>query len=155
MADREIALFENGVEYYRGKLSVNECYFRGRVFKDIQRSTGKGPTKFTISVSNGKKKGSDEWLASTFINCLAWQELGEQIASRYVDKDEIELIAKYRPHSYNKVTYPEFVVREVIRIKPENAAENPYPSGEKAAPETKEDKNGDFEEAPSNEDLPF
>lgn len=36
----------------------------------------------------------------TFINCLAWQELGEQISDRYVDKDEIEVIAKYQPHSY-------------------------------------------------------
>ena len=154
MVTREIALFEDGKEYYRGKLGVNECYFRGRIFKDIQRSNGRGPTKFTITVSNGKKKGSDEWLPSTFANCLAWQDLGQQIADRYADKDEIELIAKYQPHSYNKVTYPEFVVREVIGMK-DAANSNPYPSGEKAAPETKADKNGDFEEAPSNEDLPF
>lgn len=150
MADREIVLSENGVEYYRGKLAVNECYFRGRVFKDVQRATGRGPTKFTITVSNGKKKDSDEWLPSTFCNCLAWQEIGEQIADRYADKDEIELIAKYQPHSYNKVAYPEFVVREVIRMKPESAAENPYPSGEKPAQDS-----GDFEEIPSEDDLPF
>lgn len=154
MSEREIKLFENGVEYYHGKLAVNECYFRGRIFKDVQRATGRGPTKFTVSVSNGKKKGSDEWLASTFVNCLAWQELGEQIADRYADKDEIEVIAKYQPHSYNKVTYPEFVVREVIGMK-DAEPENPYPAGDKPAKKNEADKPGNFEEVPSNDDLPF
>ena len=150
MADREIVLSENGVEYYRGKLAVNECYFRGRVFKDVQRSSGRGPTKFTISVSNGKKKDSDEWLASTFVNCLAWQELGDQIADRYADKDEIEVIAKYQPHTYNGKTYPEFVVREVVRMK-EAGTENPYPAGDKPAKGS-----DDFEEMDSDPDsLPF
>ena len=153
MADREIVLSENGVEYYRGKLAVNECYFRGRVFKDVQRSSGRGPTKFTISVSNGKKKDSDEWLASTFVNCLAWQELGDQIADRYADKDEIEVIAKYQPHTYYGKTYPEFVVREVIRVK-EAGTENPYPAGDKPVPST-DGKSGDFEEIPTDDDLPF
>lgn len=152
MADREIVLSENGVEYYRGKLAVNECYFRGRVFKDVQRPTGKGPTRLKITVSNGKKKDSDTWLPSTFVNCLAWQELGDQIAERYADKDEIEFIAKYQPHSYNKVTYPEFVVREVIHMKDvAEVAENPYPAGDKPAP-----GNDDFEETDSDPDsLPF
>lgn len=150
MTNREIALFEDGKEYYRGKLAVNECYFRGRVFKDVQRPTGRGPTKFTITVSNGKKKDSDEWLADTFVNCLAWGDLGEQIADRYVGKDYIELIAKYQPHSYNKVTYPEFVVREVVCMKSGSAAENPYPSGDQPAKDS-----GDFEEIQDDSDLPF
>ncbi len=151
MATREIALFEDGKEYYRGKLGVNECVLRGRIFKDIQRPSGRGPTKFTITVSNGKKKDSEEWLPETFVNCLAWGDLGEQIADRYTGKDSIELIAKYQPHSYNKVTYPEFVVREVIRMKDADA-ENPYPSGDKPA-------NGSdgLNEIPIDEDdpLPF
>ena len=150
MADREIALFDDGKEYYHGKLGVNECYFRGRVFKDVQRSSGRGPTKFTISVSNGKKKDSDEWNASTFVNCLAWQELGDQIADRYADKDEIEVIAKYQPHTYNGKTYPEFVVREVVRMKPESTAQNPYPSGDQPA------SDGKAEDISVDEsDLPF
>ena len=148
MANREIALFEDGKEYYRGKLGVNECVFRGRIFKDVQRATGRGPTKFTITVSNGKKKDSDEWLPGTFMNCLAWQELGDQIADRYADKDFIELIGKYQPHSYNKVTYPEFVVREVIHMK-EAGTENPYPSGDTKA-------NDETADVPVDEnDLPF
>lgn len=57
---REIALFEDGKEYYRGKLGVNECVLRGRIFKDIQRPSGRGPTKFTMTLSNGKKKDTDE-----------------------------------------------------------------------------------------------
>ena len=126
---REIVFFEDGKEYYRGKLAVNECYFRGRIFKEVQHANGRGPTKFTITVSNGKKKGSDEWLPSTFVNCLAWQELGEQIADRYAEKDDIEIIGRYTPHSYNKATYPEFTVREVIRMK-DGESENPYPSGD-------------------------
>lgn len=134
-ADREIALFENGVEYYRGKLSVNECHFRGRIFKDVHPATGKGPTKFTITVSNGKKKDSDAWLPNTFVNCIAWGELGEKVAGRYADKDEIELIGKYQPHSYNKVTYPEFVVRDVIRMKPEATG-----SAEETAADTDDDQ---------------
>ena len=149
MATREIALFEDGQEYYRGKLAVNECYFRGRIFKEVQKPSGRGPTKFTITVSNGKKKGSDEWLASTFINCLAWQELGEQIADRYSENDNIEIIGRYTPHSYNKSTYPEFTVREVIRMK-DGESDNPYPSGDEP---TK--GNGDFEEIPDGDDLPF
>jgi len=149
MANREIVLFEDGQEYYRGKLGVNECIFRGRIFKDVQRSSGRGPTKFTISVSNGKKKDSDEWNASTFVNCLAWQELGEQIADRYSENDAIEIIGRYTPHSYNKVTYPEFVVREVVGMK-DGESDNPYPSGDKPA------KGKDnFEEVPEDSDLPF
>lgn len=120
MADREIALFEDGVEYYRGKLSVNECYFRARVSKDIPAAVGKAPTKFSLSVSNGKKRDSEEWLPNTFVNCLAWGDLGKQISDRYSDKDEIEIIGKYAPHKYNNTTYPEFIVREVIRMKPES-----------------------------------
>lgn len=150
---REIVLFEDGKEYYRGKLAVNECYFRGRIFKEVQRANGRGPTKFTITVSNGKKKGSDEWLPSTFVNCLAWQELGEQIADRYAEKDDIEIIGRYTPHSYNKATYPEFTVREVIRMK-EAGTENPYPAGDKPVPST-DGKSGDFEEIPTDDDLPF
>ena len=146
---REIALYEDGKEYYRGKLGVNECVLRGRIFKDIQRPSGRGPTKFTMTLSNGKKKDSDEWLPSTFANCLAWQELGEQIADQYADKDEIEVIAKYQPHSYNKTTYPEFVVREVIGMK-DGADSNPYPAGDKPAK-----GKDDFEELPEDPDLPF
>ncbi len=153
MANREIVLFEDGQEYYRGKLAVNECYFRGRIFKEVQHANGRGPTKFTITVSNGKKKGSDEWLASTFVNCLAWQELGEQIADRYSENDAIEIIGRYTPHSYNKVTYPEFVVREVIGMK-DGADSNPYPAGDKPVPST-DGKSGDFEEIPTDDDLPF
>lgn len=150
MADREIALYENGVEYYRGKLAVNECYFRGRVFKDVQRSTGKGPTRLKMTVSNGKKKGSDDWLPSTFVSLTAWGELGDQIADRYADKDEIEVITRFSPSSYNGKFYTDFAIREVIRMKPESAAENPYPDGEQSA-----SGNGDFEEVPVEEDLPF
>ena len=153
MANREIVLFEDGQEYYRGKLAVNECYFRGRIFKEVQHANGPGPTKFTITVSNGKKKGSDEWLASTFVNCLAWQELGEQIADRYSENDAIEIIGRYTPHSYNKVTYPEFVVREVVGMKDVDT-ENPYPAGDKPVPST-DGKSGDFEEIPTDDDLPF
>lgn len=150
MATREIALFEDGKEYYRGKLGVNECYFRGRVFKDVQRPTGKGPTRLKITVSNGKKKGSDEWLPSTFVSLMAWGELGEQIADRYADKDEIEVITRFSPSSYKGKFYTDFSVREVIRMKPESAAENPYPSGDKPAQD-----NGNVEEVQSEDDLPF
>ena len=150
--DGEIVLFENGVEYYRGKLAVNECYFRGRVFKEVTPPTGKGPTKFTITVSNGKEKDSDKWRPSTFVHCMAWGENGEKIASRYADKDEIELIAKYTYRDYNGKSYTNFVVREVIRMKPESAAENPYPSdGEPAS----SDSNGETEEDVPEDDLPF
>lgn len=152
MATREIALFEDGKEYYRGKLGVNECYFRGRVFKDVQRPTGKGPTKFTITVSNGKEKDSDKWRPSTFVHCIAWGEDGEKIAGRYADKDEIELIAKYTYRDYNGKSYTNFVVREVIRMKPESA-DNPYPQGDK--PTYAEKNTGDFEEIPSDDSLPF
>jgi hypothetical protein len=152
MADREIALYENGVEYYRGKLAVNECYFRGRIFKDVQKSTGKGPTRLKMTVSNGKKKGTDDWLPSTFVSLTAWGELGEQIADRYADKDEIEVITRFSPSSYNGKFYTDFAVREVIRMKPE-AADNPYPSG--GGSDSK--PVSDYPEDPdsSSDDLPF
>lgn len=149
MVTREIALYENGVEYYHGKLSSNECYFRGWISKDVKRANGKAPTKFTMKVSNGKKKDSDEWLQPTFVNCIVWGDLGDKIADRYADKDEIEVIGKYQPNKYNGTIYPNFLVREVIRMK-EAESNNPYPNGDKP---TK--NNGDFEEIPSNDDLPF
>ena len=150
--DREIVLFENGAEYYRGKLSVNECYFRGRVFKEVTPPIGKGPTKFTITVSNGKEKDSDKWRPSTFVHCIAWGENGEKIAARYADKDEIELIAKYTYRDYNGKSYTNFVVREVIRMKPESAEENPYPKDDEPA---SSDSNGETEKDVPGEDLPF
>lgn len=150
--DREIVLFENGVEYYRGKLAVNECYFRGRVFKEVTPPTGKGPTKFTITVSNGKEKDSDKWRPSTFVHCIAWGEDGEKIAGRYVDKDEIELIAKYTYRDYNGKSYTNFVVRKVIRMKPEGTEENPYTSG---GAQPSNNSGGETEEDVSADDLPF
>jgi hypothetical protein len=154
MVERKITLSENGTEYYTGNLSVNECYFRGRIFKDVKAPEGKAPAKFTIQVSNGKKKDSEEWNAPTFVNCLAWNDLGKQIADRYVDKDEIEVIAKYMPHSYNGTIYPEFLVREVIRMKPEQEPENPYPNATEQQTNDSNDA-GTFEEIPSDDDLPF
>jgi len=146
---REIVLYENGVEYYRGKLGVNECVFRGRVFKDVIAPAGRAPAKFTVMTSNGKKKDSDEWLPSTFINCIVWGELGQKIADRYADKDEIEIIGKYSPSNYNKTTYPQFTVRDVPRMKPaEETTEQPAPAY--ASGDT-----GDFEEVDTNDDLPF
>lgn len=149
---REIVLYENGVEYYRGKLGVNECVFRGRVFKDVIAPTGRAPAKFTVMTSNGKKKDSDEWLPSTFINCIAWGELGQQIADRYVDRDEIEIVGKYAPNNYNNTTYPQFVVRDVPRMKPE---EETTASTEQPAPTYASGDTGDFEEVDTNDDLPF
>ena len=103
-----------------------------------------------MTVSNGKKKGTEDWLPSTFVSLTAWGEIGDQIAGRYADKDEIEVITRFSPSSYNGKFYTDFAIREVIRMKPESAVENPYPDGEHSA-----SGNGDFEEVPVEDDLPF
>lgn len=149
MVNREFSLIEDGKEYYKGKLPVNCCRFYGRIYKDIQAPSGRAPAKFTITVSNGKKKDSDEWLPSTFVNCLAWGDLGQQIADRYHDGDNIELIAKYQTNSYNGRKYSEFVVRDVVGIK-DAEPDNPYPDGNEPV---KDSENP--EKVPTEDDLPF
>lgn len=149
MVNREFSLIEDGKEYYKGKLPVNCCRFYGRIYKDIQAPSGRAPAKFTITVSNGKKKDSDEWLPSTFVNCLAWGDLGQQIADRYHDGDNIELIAKYQTNSYNGRKYSEFVVRDVVGIK-DAEPDNPYPNGNEPVKDS-----GNSEKVPTEDDLPF
>lgn len=151
-AEKEVKFFENGAEVFKTWWRKHFVYIDGHVF-GTPKSFSKG-ISFTVKASNGKDKDGN-WRDSTFYNLTAFGELANQIQERYEDKDEFECIARFSQYKgRDGKRHESFTVVDVPRMKPENATENPYPSGEKAAPETKTDKNGDFEEAPSD-DLPF
>lgn len=116
---REVVLYENGVEFYRGKLGGNFDYKRGKIFGDIKPfSAG---INFTITVSNGKD-ASGEWKPSTFMDCTAFGELASKIQDRYSAKDEIEFIGKFEnKKATNGKAYPKFIVWDIPRMKPEES----------------------------------
>jgi len=138
---REVVLFENGVEFYRGKLSGNFDYKRGKIFGDIKPfSAG---INFTITVSNGKDKDGT-WKPSTFVDCTAFGELANTIQERYSAKDEIEFIGKFdNKKGKDGRMYPKFLVWNVPRMKPESD-EPKYADGTPS-----------YEEVPDDSDLPF
>jgi single-stranded DNA-binding protein len=126
MADREVVLLEDGVEFYRGKLGGNFDYKRGRIYGDIKPfSAG---INFTITVSNGKDR-QGEWKPSTFMDCTAFGEKANQIQDRYSAKDEIEFIGKFENNKSNGRTYPKFIVFDVPRMKPEETSNSNAEAG--------------------------
>lgn len=122
--DRTVKFFEDDTEVITRYTGTHFTYVRGKIHGEIKQFGGGKVTKFKVSVSNGKKKGTDEWNPSTLYDCTAFGEKGEQIKDRYNDKDEIELLLKYSPSKSGDRYFYGFNVVDVPRMKPEDA-ENP------------------------------
>lgn len=112
---RTMELFDNSKKIYEGVLSVNTAIIKGNMFKN---PTAVGDcTHFAIKISNGKNESTGQWYKPTFADCTAFGTIGQQILERYVDKDDIWIIAKYYNNTKNGKTYRGFNVREVINMK--------------------------------------
>lgn len=114
---KTIKIFEDDKKIYEGILSVNTVILKGQMYKN-PRQTEKS-TQFTIKISNGKNQTTGQWYKSTYADCTAFGTLGEQILERYIDKDDIWVIAKFYCNTKNSKTYKGFNVKEVINIKEE------------------------------------
>lgn len=117
-------IYSNEKEVYSGNCYVNTVIFRGRIYGNF-KEVGENGVKFSLQLSNGKDKTTDEWNKPTFADCTAFEEIAKKILKEYKPKDEIWLIAKY----YSKKRYGKYykgsIVREIITEEEiEHAAQN-------------------------------
>ena len=75
-------------------------YFKGKIYGEL-KAKSKDVVSFTIKLSNGKDPETGEWRKSTFANCTAFGRNAQILASKYRDKDDIQLICKF----YTKQKY--------------------------------------------------
>ncbi len=112
---RKLKIFEDENLIYEGNLSVNTAIFKGRLTKN-PTLVGKA-VHFTLQVSGGKNSQTNEWNKSTFVDCCAFDELGEMILEKYHEKDEIFVIAKFYSNIKDDKVYKGFNIKKVINVK--------------------------------------
>ncbi len=106
-------IYSNEKEIYSGNCYVNTVIFRGRIYGNF-KEVGQSGVKFSLQLSNGKDKATDEWNKPTFADCTAFGEIAKKILKEYKPKDEIWLIAKYYSKQAQGKYYKGFIVREFI-----------------------------------------
>ena len=106
-------IYDNEKEVYSGSCYVNTVIFRGRIYGDL-KEVGQSGVKFSLQLSNGKDKVTDEWNKPTFADCTAFGDVAKKILKDYKPKDEIWLIAKYYSKQVDGKYYKGFIVREII-----------------------------------------
>ena len=117
-------IYDNEKEVYSGSCYVNTVIFRGRIYGDF-KEVGQSGVKFSLQLSNGKDKVTDEWNKTTFADCTAFGDISKKILKEYKPKDEIWLIAKYYSKQAQGKYYKGFIVREIITEEEiEKAAQN-------------------------------
>lgn len=117
--DRSVKFFEDETEIISRYTGTHFTYVRGKIHGEIKQFGASKVTKFKVSVSNGKDKDG-QWRSGTFYDCTAFGDKGQEIADRYSDKDEIELILRYSPSKSGDKYYYGFNVVDVPRMKPES-----------------------------------
>ena len=118
---RTLKIFEEDKIIYERNLSVNTAILRGRLCKG-PRSFG-DTVHFTVQLSNGKNKDTDEWNPPTYADCTAFGDLGSKILKLYHEQDEIFIIGKFYSNTKDNKTYKGFTVREIFNIKDKNFEE--------------------------------
>lgn len=117
-------IYDNEKEVYSGSCYVNTVIFRGRIYGDF-KEVGQSGVKFSLQLSNGKDKVTDEWNKPTFADCTAFGDISKKILKEYKPKDEIWLIAKYYSKQAQGKYYKGFIVREITTEEEiEKAAQN-------------------------------
>ena len=109
---RKVKLFNDDKLIYEGNLAVNTAFLRGRIYKNVEKFGS--VYHFTIKLSNGKDEKTGEWRKSTYADCTAFGELGEQIHIHYCTGDEIFIIGKFYANKIEDKVYKGFNVWEVI-----------------------------------------
>ncbi len=106
-------IYNDKKEIYSGNCYVNTVIFRGRIYGDFKK-VGENGVKFSLQLSNGKDKSTDEWNKPTFADCTAFGDVSKKILKEYKSKDEIWLILKYYSKQIEGKYYKGFIVREII-----------------------------------------
>jgi single-stranded DNA-binding protein len=89
---------------------IFKVYIVGKVAKDAKTyQTAKGPvSKFSVYISGGKNKETDEWLPSKFFNVTLWGSEGQ-----HVKKGEyVEFYARWQQSAYKDKKTNEWKVTE-------------------------------------------
>ncbi len=109
---RKVKIFNDDKLIYERNLAVNTAILRGRIHKNVEKF---GSTyHFTLKLSNGMDEKTGEWRKTTYADCTAFGELGEQIYINYCAGDEIFIIGKFYANKIEDKVYKGFNVREVI-----------------------------------------
>ncbi len=137
---RKVKLFNDDKLIYEGNLAVNTAFLRGRIYKNVEKFGS--VYHFTIKLSNGKDEKTGEWRKSTYADCTAFGELGEQIHIHYCTGDEIFIIGKFYANKIEDKVYKGFNVREVIGLQ-------------NTEPQSQENKKAEESTEWTDEDLPF
>ena len=137
---RKVKLFNDDKLIYEGNLAVNTAFLRGRIYKNVEKFGS--VYHFTIKLSNGKDEKTGVWRKSTYADCTAFGELGEQIHIHYCTGDEIFIIGKFYANKIEDKVYKGFNVREVIGLQ-------------NTEPQSQENKKAEESTEWTDEDLPF
>ena len=137
---RKVKLFNDDKLIYEGNLAVNTAFLRGRIYKNVEKFGS--VYHFTIKLSNGKDEKTGEWRKSTYADCTAFGELGEQIHIHYCTGDEIFIIGKFYANKIEDKVYKGFNVREVIGLQ-------------NTEPQSQENKKAEESTEWTDEDLSF
>ena len=137
---RKVKLFNDDKLIYEGNLAVNTAFLRGRIYKNVEKFGS--VYHFTIKLSNGKDEKTGEWRKSTYADCTAFGELGEQIHINYCTGDEIFIIGKFYANKIEDKVYKGFNVKGVIGLQ-------------NTEPQSQENKKAEESTEWTDEDLPF
>ncbi len=108
-----LKIFDGEKEVYSGNLRVNTVYFKGKIYGEF-KAKSKDVVSFTIKLSNGKDPETGEWRKPTFANCTAFGRNAQMLASKYREKDDIQLICKFYTKQLGLEIYKGFTVLEII-----------------------------------------
>ena len=145
---------------------LNNVVLLGRIVADPelkQTPNGNSVANFTLAVDRSYCKPGAERQCD-FLDCVAWKGTGEFI-SKYFRKGQLIAVTgsiqtrSYTDKSSNKRKTFEILVNSASFCESKKNSggtdSNPYPSGDTATPKYADGKSGDFEEIPTDDDLPF
>lgn len=137
-------------------LNLNKVILGGKLTADCelkQTQNGVSVTTFTIAIN--RRVGQEQ--KADFINCVAWRQTAEFVSKYFHKGSSICVVGNIQTRSYqdkngNKRTATEVIVDEAMFVdsKSEGTKENGSQSDFGASMITP-----NFEDIPSDEDLPF
>lgn len=145
---------------------INNIVLLGRIVADPelkQTPNGNSVANFTLAVDRSFCKAGAERQCD-FLDCVAWKGTGEFISKYFRKGQLIAVTGSVQARSYtdkegNKRKAFEVLVTSASFCESKkdsgNADSNPYPAGDKPAPQYADGKSGNFEEVPAEDDLPF
>ena len=145
---------------------INNVVLLGRIVANPelkQTPNGNSVANFTLAVDRSYCKPGAERQCD-FLDCVAWKGTGEFI-SKYFRKGQLIAVTgsiqtrNYTDKEGNKHKAFEILVNSASfcesKKSSDSANSNPYPAGDKPAPQCADEKSGDFGKVPIEDDLPF